>query len=76
MDRNPTSAAGPEYYFLGFLLALALMGSLQTGIFDPLPLVHRSVNLALTPFRTALGLLGDGPAFIPQPGSSGWFFWG
>ena len=49
-----------KYYFLVFLLVLALMGSLQTGIIDPLPLVYRSVNLALLPLVDA-GL--NGPRF-------------
>jgi ferredoxin len=51
-------------YLLAFLLALALMGSGQTGIFDPLPLLHRSVNLALAPLAdNRLGLLSDEPRF-------------
>jgi polyferredoxin len=51
-----------KYYLLVFLLALALMGSVQTGIFDPLPLLHRSVNLALAPLAdSGLGLLSDEP---------------
>ena len=38
------------------------MGSVQTGIFDPLPLLHRSVNLALTPLAdNRLGVLSDEP---------------
>ena len=46
-----------KYYLLAFLLALAFMGSVQTGIIDPLPLVHRSVNLALAPLAdNRLGL--------------------
>jgi ferredoxin len=53
-----------KYYLLAFLLALALMGSVQTGIFDPLPLLHRSVNLALAPLvDNRLGLLSDEPRF-------------
>jgi ferredoxin len=53
-----------KYYLLVCLLALALMGSVQTGIFDPLPLVHRSVNLALAPLAdNRLGLLSDAPRF-------------
>jgi ferredoxin len=53
-----------KYYLLVFLLALALMGSVQTGIFDPLPLMHRSVNLALAPLAdNRLGLLSDEPRF-------------
>ncbi len=51
-----------KYYLLVGLLALALMGSVQTGIFDPLPLIHRSVNLALAPLAdNRLGLLSDEP---------------
>jgi polyferredoxin len=51
-----------KYYLLVGLLALALMGSVQTGIFDPLPLLHRSVNLALAPLAdNRLGLLNDEP---------------
>ena len=53
-----------KYYLLAFLLALAFMGSVQTGIIDPLPLVHRSVNLALAPLAdNRLGLLSDEPRF-------------
>ena len=51
-----------KYYLLVGLLALALMGSVQTGVFDPLPLIHRSVNLALAPLAdNRLGLLSDEP---------------
>ena len=51
-----------KYYLLVALLALALMGSVQTGVFDPLPLLHRSVNLALTPLAdNRLGWLSDEP---------------
>ena len=46
-----------KYYFLVFLLLLAAMGTLQTGIIDPLPLVYRSVNLALLPL-VGTGLTG------------------
>jgi polyferredoxin len=37
---------------LGFLLRAEriLLASLQTGLLDPIPLVHRSLNLALLPF--------------------------
>ncbi|MFZ5449808.1 MAG: 4Fe-4S binding protein [Thermodesulfobacteriota bacterium] len=51
-----------KYYLLVFLLTLALMGTVQTGVFDPLPLVYRSVNLALAPLAdNRLGLLSDEP---------------
>jgi polyferredoxin len=53
-----------KYYLLVCLLFLALMGSVQTGVFDPLPLLHRSVNLALLPLAdTHLGVLSDEPRF-------------
>ena len=53
-----------KYYLLICLLGLAFMGSVQTGIFDPLPLVHRSVNLALAPLAdNRLGVLNDEPRF-------------
>ena len=53
-----------KYYLLVALLALAGMGSVQTGIIDPLPLLHRSVNLALLPLAdNGLGLLSDEPRF-------------
>jgi polyferredoxin len=53
-----------KYYLLIFLLLLALTGSVQTGVFDPLPLLHRSVNLALLSLADAgLGLLSDEPRF-------------
>ena len=51
-----------KYYLLAFLLALALMGTVQTGVFDPLPLMYRSVNLALAPLAdNRLGLFSDEP---------------
>jgi polyferredoxin len=60
-----------KYYLLACLLLLALMGSVQTGIFDPLPLLHRSVNLALLPLADpGLGLLSDEPRYY----SSIWLF--
>jgi polyferredoxin len=55
-----------KYYILVFFLAAAILfpggesssGSLLTGLLDPLPLVHRSVNLILLPLadRGGLGL--------------------
>jgi polyferredoxin len=57
-------AQAVKYYLLFCLLALAFMGSVQTGVFDPLPLLHRSVNLALTPLAdNRLGLLSDAPRY-------------
>jgi ferredoxin len=53
-----------KYYLLAFLLALAFMGSVQTGLIDPLPLLHRSVNLALLPLAdNHLAVLSDEPRF-------------
>jgi ferredoxin len=53
-----------KYYLLAFLLALAFMGSVQTGVIDPLPLLHRSVNLALLPLAdNRLAVLSDEPRF-------------
>jgi polyferredoxin len=53
-----------KYYLLAFFLVLALMGSVQTGLIDPLPLLHRSVNLALAPIADkGLNALSDVPRF-------------
>jgi ferredoxin len=53
-----------KYYFLAFFLVLALMGSVQTGLLDPLPLLHRSVNLSLAPIADkGLYVLSDRPRF-------------
>lgn len=51
-----------KYYLLALFLLLALMGSVQTGLVDPLPLLHRSVNLALAPLADP-GVLSDKPRF-------------
>ena len=47
------SAQSIKYTLLVFLLACACVGTLQTGLFDPLPLIHRSVNLAVAPILDA-----------------------
>jgi len=60
-----------KYYVLAFFLAAAVLlprewrssGSLQIGLLDPLPLVHRSVNLILLPLADRLGV---GPAPLPR----------
>ena len=49
--HSPWQAA--KYYLLAFLLAAACFGSLQTGLFDPLPLVFRSLNMTLAPVLDA-----------------------
>ncbi len=59
-----------KYYLLVALLALAGMGSVQTGLIDPLPLLHRSVNLAMFPLAdNGLGVLSDEPRLY----TSAWF---
>jgi polyferredoxin len=53
-----------KYYVLVFFLTAAILlprdwlssGSLLTGILDPLPLIHRSVNLILLPIADRAGL--------------------
>lgn len=40
---------GLKHLVLAFMLVCAAFGSLQTGLLDPIPLLHRSVNLALLP---------------------------
>ena len=60
-----------KYYLLVLLLGLAFLGSVQTGVFDPLPLMHRSVNLALLPLADA------GPALLsggPRSYALAWLF--
>jgi ferredoxin len=53
-----------KYYLLAFFLVLALMGSVQTGLIDPLPLLHRSVNLTLAPIADkGVHVLSDEPRF-------------
>ncbi len=55
-------AQAVKYYLLFFLLACAALGSVQSGLLDPLPLLTRSVNLALAPlFDPGLGVLHDEP---------------
>jgi polyferredoxin len=53
-----------KYYILAFFLFLALMGSVQTGLIDPLPLLYRSVNLAVAPIvDKGVSVLSDEPRF-------------
>jgi|YelNatPaOPRAMG01_1025707.scaffolds.fasta_scaffold05129_11 polyferredoxin len=53
-----------KYYLLAFFLFLALMGSVQTGLIDPLPLLHRSINLAVAPIADkSVNVLSDEPRF-------------
>ncbi|MFZ5427775.1 MAG: 4Fe-4S binding protein [Thermodesulfobacteriota bacterium] len=57
MDRVQANAHGSQqsikYLILAFFLACAASGSVQTGLLDPLPLLHRSVNLTLLPLADA-----------------------
>lgn len=49
-----------KYFLLALLVALALAGSVQTGLFDPLPLLYRSVTLAVAPLADqSLGVIHD-----------------
>jgi polyferredoxin len=60
-----------KYYILVFFLTAAILlpggalssGSLLTGLLDPLPLIHRSVNLILLPLADRAGV---GPAPLPR----------
>jgi len=53
---------GFKYVILTFLLILAAFGSVQTGLLDPLPLLHRSINLTLTALvDRSLLVLSDAP---------------
>lgn len=57
-----------KYYGLIFFMGLALLGSVQTGLLDPLALIYRSINLAFLPlvasplqgvrFYTSVWLIG------------------
>jgi len=42
-----------KYLLLAFFLACAALGSVQSGLLDPLPLLHRSINLTLLPLADA-----------------------
>ncbi len=61
-DNAPSRAQGFKYVLLAFFLAAAALGSLQTGLLDPLPLVFRGVNLAVLPLVDPgrLGIHGEG----------------
>ncbi|EHJ49360.1 iron-sulfur binding protein [Solidesulfovibrio carbinoliphilus subsp. oakridgensis] len=47
--NRPSRWQALKYYGLVFFLTAAALGSVQTGLLDPLPLVYRSVSLALLP---------------------------
>ncbi len=62
-----------KYYILALLLALALTGSVQTGLIDPLPLIYRSINLTLAPMADrGFNVLSEMPRFY----ASAWFIGG
>jgi ferredoxin len=48
-DNTHHSLHGFKYLLLAFFLACAAFGSVQSGLLDPLPLLHRSINLTLLP---------------------------
>ncbi|GFK94376.1 Putative electron transport protein YccM [Fundidesulfovibrio magnetotacticus] len=53
---------GFKHVALVFFLACAALGSVQAGLLDPLPLLHRSMNLAVLPLADARTLaLSDEP---------------
>ncbi len=43
-----------KYYLLFILIGMAVLGSLQTGIFDPISLLGRSIALVILPALTSL----------------------
>ena len=47
-----------KYYVLFFVIGAAAMGSLQAGLFDPLPLLARSLGTAVLPALHTLGRAG------------------
>ena len=59
---NPKQAMTILFTLIGFWLVLGLIlpaenliaASLQTGLMDPIPLFHRSINLTLLPFSESL----------------------
>ncbi len=52
-----------KYYLLTALLVLALFGSLQVGLLDPIALMVRSFSLAVFPALNQIGL----PLYLNQP---------
>jgi polyferredoxin len=50
-----------KYYILILFLVMAAMGSVQAGLLDPIPLMHRSVNLVLLPIADRLGVTSATP---------------
>jgi len=59
-----------KYLLLAFFLACAAFGSVQSGLLDPLPLLHRSINLTLLPLAdSGFQALSD----EPRAYESAWF---
>ncbi|MBF0109086.1 MAG: 4Fe-4S binding protein [Magnetococcales bacterium] len=54
-----------KYYLLVFLLLVAMAGGLQTGLFDPIALIYRSMTVAGLPLLdgAGLGIYAQGPIF-------------
>jgi len=48
-DNRHSDWAAAKYYVLAFLLAAACFGSLQSGLFDPIALLFRSLNMTIVP---------------------------
>jgi polyferredoxin len=79
--NRPHPAQAVKYYILAFMLAASVLlpgggvssGSLQTGLLDPLPLAHRSVNLILMPLADRLGW---GPSTLPRFYDDAWLIGG
>jgi len=62
--NRPRPLQSFKYYLLAFLVVLALMGTVLTGLIDPLPLIYRSVNLTLAPIADqGINVLSDGPRY-------------
>jgi polyferredoxin len=52
-----------KYYILTLIIVLAVAGSLQSGLFDPIPLITRSLSISLFPaLNNATGAL-----YLKQP---------
>jgi ferredoxin len=58
-DNRPGPGRGLKYLLLCFFLACAALGSLQTGLLAPLPLLTRGIDLAALPLIDT----GGGPIF-------------
>ena len=80
-SNRPHPGQAVKYYILVFMLAASILlpgervssGSLQTGLLDPLPLVHRSINLILMPLADRLGW---GPSPLPRFYEGAWLIGG